>query len=104
MTEIVKKDTYEILSADDLDFIVKFDEYEKRAKVIRDTIKSKAREYFDTTGEEEIFQGPVHIYKTLGYTKKEVDIQAMKDQGIYKNFLKETKVKGSIRIDIDYED
>ena len=104
MTQVVEKETYDLIPKDDVDFLVMFDEYEKRAKVIKDTIKSKAQEYFESTGQDEIFQGPVHIYKTEPYTKMVVDTQALKDQGLYDSFLKESKVKGSVRIEIEYED
>lgn len=108
MTEIVKKEEYALVSPEDMDFLIKFDEYKKRAKVIEDSIKTKADEFLDKSGLEAYVQEKdgitLRIYKTKAYKKKQVDTKALKEQGLYDEFTNDVWVKGSVRIQVEYED
>ncbi len=108
MTEIVKKEEYGLVSEDDMDFLIKFDEYKKRAKVIEDSIKAKANDFLEANEVESYTQSKdgitLRIYKTKPYRKKQIDTKALKDQGLYEEFAKDVWVKGATRIQVEYPD
>ncbi len=104
MNELVEKESYELLTDDDVEFLLKYDEYKKRAKVLEDRIKTEAEKFLDEHELTEYRRNGVYIHKTRPYTKKQLDIQSLKDQGIYDLYLKDVDVKRSIRIDIEYDD
>ena len=104
--EIVKKEFYDILSAEDIEFLKKFDEYEKRAKVIKDTVKKLAKDFLEKNDliEEGYEQDGIKLSYKKGYIKKVVDTNAMKEQGIYDEFLKDSEVSPSVSVSIVYDD
>lgn len=106
MNEVIEKEFYEIIPKEDIDFLIKFDEYEKRAKVIKDNIKDKAHEFLKKNNllDEGYTQDSVRIYETKPYSKKTVDTKALKAQGLYDEFVKDTWVKGSVHIQVIYDD
>ena len=109
MNDVVEKETYTLIPDNDFDFLVWFDEQEKRAKVIRDKIKNDGELFLKERNlEEDGYKQTkdnvtIFVHKTTPYTKKQLDTQALKDEGLYDLYLKDVEVKGSIRIDISYE-
>jgi hypothetical protein len=104
MNELAERKTFELISQEDIEFLIKYDEYRKRAKVLEDRIKAAADEFLEQRGLDEYKQDVIRIHRTKPYTKKQLDIQQMKDEGVYELYLKDVDVKGSIRIDFDYDD
>lgn len=108
MTEIVKKEEYALIPEDDFDFLVWFDEQEKRAKVIRDKVRTEGKAFLDrnkTDSYKQTKEGvTVHLYETKPYKKKQIDTKALKEQGLYETFAKDVWVKGSVRLQIEYSD
>ena len=104
--EVIQKEFYEIISKDDIEFLKKFDEYKKRAKVIEDQIKKLEKDFLERNGltEEGYEQDGVRFDYKKGYTKKVLDADALKEQGIYEDFLKEVKVSPTATITIVYEE
>ncbi|MBR2680127.1 MAG: hypothetical protein IKE23_05155 [Exiguobacterium sp.] len=105
-SDVVTKEFYDVISPEDIELLKKFDELEKRVKVVKDTLKANGYEFLEKNnlldvGYEQ--DGVVLSYKRP-YTKKMVDTQAMKDQGLYDDFLKDVEVKGSVSITVKYED
>lgn len=44
------------------------------------------------------------ICRTKDYKKKQVDTKALKEQGLYEQFTRDVWVKGSIRVQVNYDD
>lgn len=107
MNEIEKKEEYTLIPKDDFDFLVWFDEQEKRAKVIRERVRESGGEFLEKNKKYSYKQErdgvTVHIYKTKPYKKKEIDIKALKEQGLYDDFAREKWVQGSVRIQVEYD-
>lgn len=110
MSEIVKKEKNELVTKEDLEFLVWFDEQKKRAKVIEDRIKGTAHKFLE---ENELLEdgykaetdgARIHIYETKPYKKKQIDTKALKDQGLYDTFAKDVWVKGAVKIQVEYDD
>lgn len=106
MNELIKKEFYEVIPKDDIEFIKNFDELEKRAKVIKDTMKTKGYEFLEKNEllEEGYEQDGIRLTWKKPFTRKVVDTQEMIKQGIYEDFTKESKVSGSVLISVIYED
>jgi len=106
MNEVIEKEFYELISEKDIEFLKKFDEYEKRAKVIKDTIKQNAHEFLEKNNllEQGYRQDGIYIYEKKPYTKNVVDTEKLKEQGLYDMFTKKSTVNGSVVIQIEYED
>ena len=106
MGNIVTKDFYEVISKEDIEFIKKFDEMEKRAKVVKDMLKNKGYEFLEKNNllDEGFSQDGIRLTYKKPYTKKQVDTQALKDQGLYEEFLKDVQVSGSVMFSVEYED
>ena len=106
MNELIEKEFYEVISKDDIEFIKKFDEYEKRAKVIKDMVKKKSYEFLEKNNLLDVgySQDGIRISYKKGFTKKQVDTQALKDEGLYDLYLKDVEVSGSVLVNVEYED
>lgn len=110
MAEIVKAEKNELVSQEDIDFLIWFDEQKKRAKVIEDKVKNAGHQFLEDkglldTGYQVQRDGArVHIYETKAYKKKQIDTNKLKEEGLYDLYVKDVWVKGSVRIQVEYED
>lgn len=104
MNEVAEREVYELIPKEDVEFLIKFDEYKKRAKVIEDQIKAKAEEFLEKNNVNEFRQDGIHIYKTKAYKKQLIDTKRLKDEGVYDLYVKDKWVKGAIRIQVEYDD
>lgn len=107
MNELEVKEKFELLlPKKDIEFLKKFDEDEKRAKVLKDFIKKKGYEFLESNGllEEGYEQDGVKLSYKKPFTKKVVDTQALKDEGLYELYTKDSEVSGSVSISFKYED
>ena len=110
MKEIVKTEKNELVTKEDLEFLVWFDEQKKRAKVIEDKIKESAHAFLlendllEDGYKAEIDGAKLHVYETKPYKKKQVDMKRLKEEGIYDLYTDDVWVKGSVRIQIEYDD
>jgi hypothetical protein len=109
MNEVVEKKENTLVTKEDMEFLVWFDEQKKRAKVIEDRIKNEAHQFLRDNGlqedgfKQEVDGATVHIYETKPYTKKQCDIKRMKEEGVYDLYTHDVQVKGSIRIQVEYD-
>lgn len=107
---LVKKESNELVTKEDLEFLIWFDEQKKRAKVIEDRIKQSAHEFLTKNDlledgyKAELDGAVLHIYETKPYKKKQIDMKALKEQGLYEEFAKDVWVKGSVRVQVEYHD
>ena len=107
--EVIKKEEYPLISDEDFDLIVKFDEMRKRYAVIADRYKESGHELLEQMGllDKGYTQTKdgvtVRLYEKKPYKKKSVDTKALKEQGLYDSFAKDIWVKGSMVIQVDYE-
>ena len=104
MTEIVKTESNELLSKKDLDIIREYDEVSKRYKVWKDSKQKMFEEFLAEKGVDSYTQDGATIYRTKDYKKKQVDTKKMKEEGIYDLYVKDVWVKGSIRVQVNYDD
>lgn len=104
--EMIIKEFNELLPTEQISFLKKFDEMEKRAKVIRKSLTESGKEFLirNNLTEEGYSQDGISINYKKAYTKKVVDTDAMKEQGIYDDFLKEAEVSDSVSITVEYDD
>ena len=107
---LVKKEKNELVTEEDLEFLIWFDEQKKRAKVIEDRIKQSAHSFLEENGlledgyKAELDGAVLHIYETKPYKKKQTDTKKMKEEGVYDLYTRDIWVKGSTRIQVEYED
>ena len=108
MNEIVKNEERALISEDDFDFLIWFDEQKKRAQIIDEKVKERAREWLENTNTDSYKQtkdgATIHVYETKPYKKKQTDTKKMKEEGVYDLYTRDVWVKGSIRIQVEYED
>lgn len=83
--------------------IVGFMNQEARYKVAKDSLISQLKEYFrKNPGLEQIVlssdQGDLKFTYVAPTTRKVVDTNALKEQGLYDEFTKDTRVSDSVRI------
>lgn len=107
MNELELKEKFDLmLPEEDIEFLKKFDEYEKRAKVIKDAIKTKGYEFLESNGllEEGYRQNGIKLTYKKPFTKKVVDTKALKEEGLYELYTKDSEVSGSVQVSIEYED
>ena len=107
--ELQKKENNSLVTQEDLEFLIWFDEQKKRAKVIEDKIKNTGHKFLeDNNLQEEGYVAELdgvrlHIYETKAYKKKQIDTKALKEDGLYDLYAKDVWVKGSVRIQVEYE-
>ena len=110
MNELVEKEQHELITPEDFDFIVKFDEAKKRYKIVEDKLKHAGKEFLDSKEQRSYVQEgdgvKVRIYEKQPYSKQKIDAQSLKKDypEIYDKYLKDVWVKGSIVIQVEYED
>ena len=110
MTELEVREKQELITDEDFDFLVWFDEQKKRYDVIVDKVKQQGHIFLEKNNLlEDGFKMTkdgvtVRVYETRPYIKKQIDTQALKDEGLYEMYTKDVEVKGSLRIQVDYED
>lgn len=104
MNEVVKKEETALISPEDMEMIRQYDEVNKRYKVWVDSHKEMFENFLNEHEVESYEQDGVRIYRTKPYTKKQVDIKALKDEGLYDLYTHDVWVKGSIRVQVEYED
>lgn len=104
MNELTKVEQGELLTQDDVELLLKADEINKRLKVWLKANKERFEKFFEENDITSYKQDGAIIYRTKDYAKKQVDIKALKEQGLYDQFTKDVWVKGSLRIQADYED
>lgn len=107
MTELVKKEEYNLISEDDFDYLVRFDEMKKRYNVIVQKVDQAGQDYLEQNGLESYKQTrngiTIHLCKTKPYKKKQCDTKKMKEEGVYELYTRDVWVKGSLRVQIDYD-
>jgi hypothetical protein len=103
MTEIVKVEDNELLSEEDLMMVRRYDEISKRYKAWRDSKQKEFEAFLDAKGIDSYTQGGTTIYRTQGYTKKQVDTKKMKEEGVYDLYTRDVYVSGSIKVKVEYD-
>ena len=93
------------VTQDKLDIINKFCFYKKAVEDFESELKDKFRELVES-GEipvSSIDIGNVILSYRKAYTKKSVDTNKLKEDGIYDNYIKESEVKSSVSMTIKEE-
>lgn len=104
MNEVAVKEENALLTKDDIEFIRRYDEIKKRYKVWESSHEEMFRKFLEDSGSDSYTQDGTTIYLTRPYTKKQIDVQALKDEGLYDLYTKDVEVKGSLKIKVEYED
>ena len=93
------------LTQDKLDIIDKFCYYKKAVENFESELKDKFKELVEN-GEipvSSIDIGNVILSYRKAYTKKSLDTNKLKEDGIYDDYVKETEVKSSVSMSIKEE-
>lgn len=93
------------LTQDKLDIINKFCYYKKAVEDFESELKDKFKELVES-GEipvSSIDIGNVILSYRKAYTKKSVNTNKLKEEGIYDDYVKKTKVKSSVSMSIKEE-
>lgn len=108
MNEIVETKKNELLTQKDFDLIREYDEISKRYKVWKDSKIESFKNFLkenDTDDYKVTADGVTyHIYETKPYKKKQTDTKKMKEEGVYDLYTRDVWVKGSIRVQVEYEE
>lgn len=93
MAEIIKKEDEAILLE-----IKKFNEMKKEVEAKDKALKKKILEYMEGNGVYEVdIQGIAKFSYIAPFKKKVVDTEALKEQGLYDSFTKDSEVGSSVR-------
>lgn len=102
--EVVEMQTNELITKEEQDFIAKYYEMKAQFDRINDEIKPRLLEAMrNREGHEPLVIGNIEVGYKHGYMKKSVDTNALKEQGLYDSFLKESYVSDSITIKVKYD-
>lgn len=104
MNEVVKAEKGELFTEDDIKFLHEFDEIKKRYNVWYESKKDALDQFLTDKGVDSYTQGDTTVYKTKPYKKRQVDTKRLKEEGLYEMYTHEVWVKGSIRVQINYDD
>lgn len=104
MTEIVPAKKNELLSEEDIRIIKEYDAVSKRYKVWKDSKQKTFEAFLKDRGVDSYTQDGATIYRTKDYKKKQCDTKKMKEEGVYDLYTREVWVKGSIRVQVNYDD
>lgn len=106
MNELALKEKFgELVTQDDLEMFRKFDEIEKRVKAKKSELQESVMSFLKENDLTEGFEMDGVRFTYVKPSKRKIaDIQKMKDEGVYELYTKESEVKESVRISIQYED
>ena len=105
MNEIELKEKFDVLVPHEtIEQIKSLQEIKARLSVIEEEARTKMKEFLAENNLPEYTQDGITFTSVPGYTKKSVDTNKMKEEGVYELYTKEVAVKPSIRISIEYED
>lgn len=96
-----------LFSPQDIELLERFDEIETRVKVLKkernEILKPLMEQYYNETGNNTLKVGRLSVTYKRPTTRKTVDVEALKEQGLYDSFLKESQVSSSVTVNVDYE-
>lgn len=104
MNEVTVVEKHDLISPEDIEMIRQYNEIKVRFKVWEDAHKEMFKEFLESNGLESYKQDGVILYQTKPYKKKQVDTKALKEDGLYDSYTRDVWVKGSLRIQFEYED
>lgn len=101
---MVKQGELALFSPEDVEMIRQYDEIRKRYKVWEDTNRSRMEAFLTENGLDSFKQDGVVFYKTKPYKKKQIDTKKLKEEGLYDLYTRDVWVKGSLRVQIEYDE
>lgn len=101
--EVVIKEVNALLTKEQQDFIAKYYEAKAQFDRINEELKPKLIEIMRNSEDKELEIGNIKVKYKNGYYRNSVDTNALKEQGIYEDFLKQTYVKDSVSIEVVYD-
>lgn len=104
MNEVVKAEKGEVFTEEDIKFLHEFDEIKKRYNVWFESKKDALDQFLAERGEDSYTQGDTTVYRVKPYKKKQIDTKKLKEEGLYDLYTRDVWVKGSIRVQINYDD
>lgn len=100
---IVQEEVNALFSPSDIDLLIKFEEIEAKAKVLKETKTKALLEIMKKYNIKSFKNDDLSITYVEPSVRKVVDTQRLKEEGLYEIYSKETPVKESVRISINYE-
>ena len=105
MNELDLKKEFELIIPEGfVEAYKQLEEAKVRFDVMNDMAKASVKEFLEKNNLTEYEQGDIKVSKTKDFTKKVVDTQKLKDEGLYEMFTKDSLVKGHVNITVKYED
>jgi hypothetical protein len=105
MNELELKEEFNLLIPDGyVEAYRKYEEDKVRLQMLDAMFKESAENFLEEHGLTEFDQGEIEISRTKDFTKKVVDTQRLKDEGLYELYTKDSLVKGHINIKVHYDD
>lgn len=107
MANITLKEKFEVfIPADTVEFIKKFKEMEARMKVIDADIKEKAKEFLEQNNliDEGYEQDGIKLTYCKPYKKTILDINKLKEEGVYDEYSYEKEYDGYVKYAVKYDE
>lgn len=105
MNEIELKEKFNaIIPKDYIEQLRKFEEMKVKFNMIDLKVKEDIHKFLIDNDKWEYEMDGLKVKRVKSSTRKIVDKEKMREEGIYENYLKETPVKESIRISLEYEE
>lgn len=101
--ELINAEINELYTKEDIDFLVEFEEMNAKVKLMKKEKDEKLIEIFKKYNVKSFKNDRIEMIYIAPTTRKTIDVEALKAQGLYDSFLKESPVKESIRITLKYE-
>ena len=101
--ELINKEIDALYTKEDIDLLVAFEEMNAKVKLMKKEKDKELIEIFKKYNVKSFKNDRIEMVYVAPTIRKTVDVEALKAQGLYEDFLKESPVKESIRITLKYE-
>ncbi len=96
-----------LFSSNDIEMLEKFEEIKTKVEVMTKE-RNKAllpimEQYYKDTGNNTFDTGRLKFTYKKAFTRRSVDTKALKEQGLYEQFTKESEVSPSVSVSISYD-
>ena len=88
----------ELLTPDQKEIMISYFTQKKKAEEIEEQLRDVLLEYMRKNNAETLENDEFRISYTKAHTRKDIDKDKLKEDGLYEKYLKDTQVKDSVRI------
>lgn len=102
--ELVEQELNQVITQSDINFLKEFENMKAKFNFVDKRIKEQVKKIMVENGIKSYDFGDLKITYKAPTIRKSVDTEALKEQGIYDDFVKESKVSDSVQITVRYEE